>query len=65
MSGSHGVEYEGGSLLGFDDALTVEALRTSETSDYFYETTQCHITEGCYILVEVRVKINYAWVYRK
>jgi hypothetical protein len=31
-----------------EDALMMEAERTSETPVYFYATTRRHIPEGCY-----------------
>jgi hypothetical protein len=37
ISGSHGVEYEDESLLGYS-ALTTEAVRTTETSVYSSDT---------------------------
>jgi hypothetical protein len=30
--------------------LMMRAVRTSETSVYFYETTQCHILESCHFI---------------
>jgi hypothetical protein len=41
------------SLLGYGPlaiALMMEAVRTSETSVYFYETTLHHIPAGCHLL---------------
>jgi hypothetical protein len=40
--------------LGFNTSvwnhsLMMEAVRTSETSIYFYQTTRCHIPEGCHL----------------
>jgi hypothetical protein len=29
--------------------MMMEAVHTSEMSVYFYETTECHITEGCHL----------------
>jgi hypothetical protein len=32
----------------------MEEVSVPETSDYFQETTQRHIPEGCHILTEIR-----------
>jgi hypothetical protein len=47
ISGSHGGEYEDESLLGYS-ALTIEALRTSETSVYS-KTTLRYIQVDSYL----------------
>jgi hypothetical protein len=49
--GSHGIEYEDDSLLGYCAvvALLMETINISETSVNFYETTQCNIPECCHL----------------
>jgi hypothetical protein len=44
ISGLHGVEYENGRL--WDVTLMMEAVRTSEKSVYYNETTRRNIPEG-------------------
>jgi hypothetical protein len=41
-------------------ALMMEAVRTSETYAYFYETTQRHIPKGCHTLATLRT-CNLKW----
>jgi hypothetical protein len=50
ISGSYGGEYEDENLLGYCAiALMMEAVGTSKTSEYFYQTTRRNIPEGCRI----------------
>jgi hypothetical protein len=54
ISGSHGGDYEDDSLLGYcvvnmAIAMMMGAVRTSEMSVYFYETTRRNISESCHI----------------
>jgi hypothetical protein len=74
VSGSRGSEYDDDCLLGccavssgrilptFQRAiiaLIMEAVRTSETSVNFYETTRCSISGGCYIITRCREKLKF------
>jgi hypothetical protein len=42
ISGSYGGVHDDGGLLEYN-GLMMEAVQTSETSVYFYETTSCHL----------------------
>jgi hypothetical protein len=35
--------------------LMMEAVSTTETSVYFYKTTKCSVSEGCYLVVKYLV----------
>jgi hypothetical protein len=46
---------------GMGDALTMEAVCTSETSVYFYKTTQHYITEGWHLHTRCHENLKSHW----
>jgi hypothetical protein len=46
-------------VLPVSIALMMEALRTSETSVIFYETTRCNIPECCYLETDVKLCLSF------